>query len=272
MKNINKRIPKKNKINKFTKILQQYKYNLNNGDILAGTIIYKEKSGFIVNIGTKIAGYLPHEEVTIKDLKTNKNNLLLINTTREFFLVTKNFENRQPILSIKRLEYIRAWKRIKQLYIEDILLELKIYYINKGGLITYIEGIQGFIPRSHIEINSKHPVKQILPQTYIYCKLLTLNEKKNQMILSNKKAVLTLCQHKFKLGELVYGKIILIKSYGLFLNIYGIKALLHVSEIGFTYIKNINVFFSLGKLIKVKIIHINIKQGKVSVSKRNIKS
>nr|YP_010171053.1 ribosomal protein S1 [Chondria tumulosa]QSD57194.1 ribosomal protein S1 [Chondria tumulosa] len=265
-------ICKYNKINKFAKILHKYKYNLNNGDILAGTIIYKEHSGFLVNIGTKIAGYLPQEEITIKSI-TNfslSNYLFLLNTTREFFLITKHSNDKQPILSIKRLDYIRAWKRIKQLYLEDILLYLKVNYLNKGGLTIYLEGLQGFIPKSHIESKNLYLAQKVITNTYIYCKLLTFNDQKNQLILSNKSAIFSLSKHKFKLGELVYGKIILIKTYGVFLKIYNIKALLHVSEIGFTYIKNINIFFSIGKLIKVKIIHINIKQGKLSVSKRNI--
>nr|ARW68390.1 ribosomal protein S1 [Chondria sp. (in: red algae)] len=263
---------KSKKVNKFTQILQQYKYNLNKGDIVAGTIIYQEKSGFLINIGTKIAGYLPEEEIKIRSNNNHVVKSFLINTTREFFLITKNTNTNQPIVSIKRLDYIRAWKRIKQLYVEDILLNVKINYINKGGLITYVENIQSFIPKSHIEIKDKNLIIKNLSKDYIDCKLLTLNEQKNQLILSNKKAMLTSSRHKFKLGELLYGKIIFIKPYGLFLEIYGIKALLHVSEIGFTYIKNINRFFNIGKLIKIKVIHINIKQGRLSVSKRNITS
>nr|ARW64247.1 ribosomal protein S1 [Chondria sp. (in: red algae)] len=258
------------KINKFTKILEQYKYALNNGDILAGTIAYKEKSGFLVNIGTQVSGYLPYEELKIKS-NQNSQICFLINVTREFFLINKNISYRQPILSIKRLEYIRGWKRIKQIFAEDISLKLTVKYINKGGIITYLEGIQGFIPKSHIELRYINLIKKNIQFNHIDCKLLTFNEQKNQLILSHKKALLTSSKHKFKLGELVYGKVIFIKSYGLFLDIYDIKALLHVSEIGFTYIKNMNIFFNIGKIIKVKIIHINTQQGRLSVSKRNTK-
>lgn len=262
---------KKKEVNKFTKLLTQYKYNINKGDIVAGTIIYQEKSGFLINMGTQIAGYLPREEITINSYAYSCTDTFLVNLTREFFLISKHTNTNQPILSIKRLEYIRAWKRIKQLYLEDTLIKIKIKYINKGGLIIYLEGIQGFIPKSHIEIKNKDLIHCKISETYLNCKILTLNEQKNQLILSNKKAMLTSAKHKFKLGEIVYGKIISIKSYGIFLEIYGIKALLHISEIGPKYIKNMNTFFHLNKLIKIKIIHINIKQGKLSVSKRHMK-
>jgi len=257
--------------NKFTQLLKKYKYNINKGDIVAGIIIYKETSGFLINMGTKIAGYLPNEELAIRSNNKATQELILVCITREFFVLSKNINTNQPIISIKRLEYIRAWKRIKQLYPEDVLISVEITYVNKGGIITYVEGIQSFIPKSHIEITMTYLLNQSMLNQFIQCKLLVMNEQKNQLILSNKKAMLTSSKHKFKLGELLYGKIILMKRYGLFLDIHGIRALLHVSEIGFTYINNMNIFFNIGKLIKVKVIHINIKQGRLSVSKKNIK-
>nr|WMP11929.1 30S ribosomal protein S1 [Laurencia australis]WMP12141.1 30S ribosomal protein S1 [Laurencia australis] len=259
---------KNNKHNSFANILQKYRYNINSGDIIAGTIIHKESFGFLVNIGTKIAGYLPQEEIKIKsNTSNNNNNLCLINTTREFFLMAKNTHSKQHILSIKRLDYIRAWKRIKQMYTEDVMVKLKIEYFNKGGIITYLEKIQGFIPKSQIEIK----IKKFTKTKYMYCKILSMNEQKNQLILSNKSAVFLLCKHKFKLGELSYGQIITIKPYGLFLNIYGIKALLHKSEIKINPKKHIESNFNIGELIKVKIIHINNKRGQLSVSQKNLK-
>nr|YP_009399808.1 ribosomal protein S1 [Digenea simplex]ARW69627.1 ribosomal protein S1 [Digenea simplex] len=260
-------------MNQFATILKRYKYILNKGDIVAGTILHEEYSGFLVNIGTKLGGYLPKEEITITSKNKHNHSISLLNITREFFLLTTNVHTKQSVLSIKRLEYIRAWKRIKQIYSEDILFKLQIQYINKGGFITYLEGIQGFIPKSHIDFNKMQITeisKKSIQGKNIECKLLTAIEQKNQVILSNKSAIFTLCPHRFKLGEIVYGKIVFIKSYGLFLSIYGVNALLHISEIGSIYIKNINLVFKTGTLIKVKILHINSKQGKIFVSRRSI--
>ena len=77
----------------------------------------------------------------------------------------------------------------------------------------------------------------MLKEGKIICRLLNLNENKNQLILSNKSAKLILCKNKFKLGELIYGKILTQKPYGLFIDIGNMKALLHTSEI---YPKSIN--------------------------------
>lgn len=256
--------------NIFKDMLKKYKYELNSGDVVAGTIIHNEKSGFLVNIGTKIAGYLPEEEIEINLKNRKKNSCMLIETTRDFFLVTKNLKTKQYILSVKRLNYIRAWKRIKQIYLEDIILNLKIKRTNKGGIITYLEGIQGFIPKSHICNSNTYLV--VSKDKLIKCRLLTVNENKNQLIMSNKSANLVLLEHKLKLGELIYGKITSIKSYGLFINLYNINALLHNSEIANSNNDKLEHLFKVGSFIKIKIIHINTKQGKISVSARNLKN
>lgn len=252
--------------NGFAEILNKYDYTVHNGDIVAGTIIHQEKTGFLVEIGTKNVAYLPKEEININLVSKNNYNLLLLNVTTDFFLLTKNSSNQQYVLSIRRLDYIRAWKRIKQLYLEDIVFELYIQRINKGGIITYLEGIQGFIPKSHIIIRKQERIKE----KKISCKLLNLNENKNQLILSNKSAKLMLCKHKFKLGELMYGRILAQRSYGIFINISNVKALLHTSEIHPRLINKHRHVLQIGSLIKVKIIYINIKQGLVSVSISNV--
>lgn len=255
------------KRNRFAEILNKYDYTIHDGDIVAGKILYKEKAGFLVEIGSEYAGYLPKEEVHINLKHKNKSDLLLLNVTRDFFLLTKNETNQQCVLSIKRLDYIRAWKRIKQIYLEDIVFNLFVQHMNKGGIVTYLEGIQGFIPKSHIIVHKQ----QLAREEKIACKILNLNEHKNQLILSNKSAKLILCKHKFKLGELIYGKIITKKPYGIFINIHDMKALLHTSEMYQYFINEDKRMLKKGCFIKVKIIYLNIKQGLISVSVNSIK-
>nr|QCI06565.1 ribosomal protein S1 [Erythroglossum lusitanicum] len=257
----------KNLIKKFANILKKYNYNLHTGDIVAGTIIHKEYNGYLVNIGDNISGYLPKEEIILeKNIKKNNNMLyLLINNTREFLLIKYNIQSKQLILSIKRLDYIRTWKRIRQYKNENIIVNTTIKYKNKGGFITSLDGLNSFIPQSHIYLDNK---RLKLPKKNIKCKLIQLNEQKNQIILSNKSALLYLSKHKFRLGELIYGKIKKITPYGIFIEIYKIIALLHISQIKSEYIYNIYNVFYIGNIIKIKIIHIDMKQGRLSVSRR----
>lgn len=249
----------------FASVLNKYNYKLNLGDITAGTIFSEEKDGLLVDIGARIAAYLPKDEITVhkKYLLNNK----IINETREFFILAHNKKSKQLILSIKRLEYIRAWERIKQMEQEDIAINLIINEINKGGLLTAIEGIQGFIPNSHI-VNIKN--KSSLLNKNLKCQFLLIDEKLNKLIFSNKRAVLTKLSNFIQVGQITTGTITKIETYGLFIEIRNVTALLHISEIEHKNINKINKVFQIGNEIKVKIIHIDKKQGRLSLSRRNL--
>nr|QOS04525.1 30S ribosomal protein S1 [Sarcopeltis skottsbergii] len=252
----------------FASMLNEYNYNLHPGDIVAGTIFNQEKKGFLVDIGTKMAGYLPYEEITLNNSIIRKRyRLYLPNETREFFILAYNKNTNQLILSIKRLEYIRAWKRIKQIEDEDIILSSELISTNKGGVIVDVEGLDGFIPNSHLTIDID---KKLTDNQYIKCKLLLANEKTNQLILSNKKASLSISSNKLKIGGIVKGEIIKIENYGIFIQIYGIIGLLHISEIGSKNIKDLHHVFNIGDNITVKVLHIDLEQGRLSVSRRKI--
>nr|YP_009500397.1 ribosomal protein S1 [Gracilariopsis heteroclada]AXE43559.1 ribosomal protein S1 [Gracilariopsis heteroclada] len=253
----------------FGAILNHYDYSLHPGDIVAGTIFHKESRGFLVDIGAHVAGYLPIDEILLNSFNSYDQYPLenFVNDTREFFILAYDQQKQQLLLSIKRLDYIRAWKRIKQLESEDIILHLPISNFNKGGILTILEGLKSFIPKSHLIsfVHDQGFVKNNIP-----CKLLFSDEKTNKLILSHKLAMLSIYSNVLKIGSTVYGEITQIKKYGIFISIYGIPALLHISEIGYKHIDNINCIFQIGKKIKVKIIHIDMHQGRISVSKREV--
>jgi len=246
----------------FASVLSKYKYQLNVGDITAGTIFSEEKKGFLVDIGESIVAYLPNNEIRISRHEKTKP---FSNNSREFFIVAHNKKVKQLILSIKRLEYIRGWERIKQIKQEDATISLSIHKINKGGLITAIEGIQGFIPNSHmVDINKK----KVIVSKKIKCQILFINEKTNTVVLSQKRAILKNLMSKIHVGQNVIGVIIKIHKYGVFINVYGFPALLHASEIN-NKISDVKNFYT-GNHMLVQIIHIDTKHGRLSVSTKRL--
>ena len=244
-------------------LLEKYQYKLNIGDITAGTIFSKEKKGFLVDIGETVTGYLPMDEVSINHI--NKT-FPIINNSREFFILAYNKKSKQLILSIKRLEYIRGWQRIKQIQAKDMTIYLYIKKINKGGLITNFEGIQGFIPNSHI---SNIEIKSSFMHKKIKCKIFFTNDKTNTIIFSHKRACLIELLSKIHIGQIISGTITKIQKYGVFIKIYSFTALLHISEIGTENLNNLDIFY-IGNIIKVQVIHIDTRQGRISVSRKYI--
>jgi small subunit ribosomal protein S1 len=244
----------------FAKVLNQYHYHFNTGDIIAGTIFSKEKYGYLVDIGAKNAAYLPNEEIQVVNKLSSE---IGSNNTQEFFILASNHESKQLIISLKRIKYIRSWDRIKQIKNEDMILPVEVKSINKGGAIIEMENIRGFIPNSHLAYMAS---KDSLINTKILCKLLIANEQCNQLVLSNRCAILENMIDQIKIGLKIKAPITAIKPYGIFFNIYQIPALMHVSEIRKTSFYNLHKVFKIGEEWTIQIMHIDIKQGRLSVS------
>ena len=73
-----------------------------------------------------------------------------------------------------------------------------------------------------------------------------------------------------QVGLTQIGSVLAIKPFGIFLNIYGIKCLLHISEISNQKIENLMRLYRKGDRIKVKIIYVNSSQGKIAVSAKQV--
>nr|QUE29938.1 ribosomal protein S1 [Erythrocladia irregularis] len=257
MLNQNFLIPQKFKRDSLKTILQKYNYALNKGDVAAGIIFSKEKYGFLINIGSTLSGYLPNSESKDEHKQT-------IHETREFIALTQE-KQRNIILSINKLDFIKSWDRIQQLYNEDITIYGNYIRKNKGGVLVDIEGILCFIPNSH-NINPFQRDQQQEVEGKLPLKFLEINEKDNYVILSYKRVVLQSYRNKFNVGQIIHGSVQNIKDYGVFVDIGDATGLIHISEIAKNHINDLNNVFKIGDQIKVSIIHLDTKQGRISLS------
>ncbi|MGM9874127.1 MAG: S1 RNA-binding domain-containing protein [Bacilli bacterium] len=76
---------------------------------------------------------------------------------------------------------------------------------------------------------------------------------------------------KYQIGDIVQGSVSDVKPYAIFMKFDdGICGLLHISELGNGFIKDIEKFASKGDEIKVKIISIDEKNGFMRVSLKQV--
>nr|YP_009402782.1 30S ribosomal protein S1 [Compsopogon caeruleus]ARX96131.1 30S ribosomal protein S1 [Compsopogon caeruleus] len=241
-------------------LIEKYNYNFNTGDIVAGKCFSIESNGILVDIGAKIAGYMPLQETGYSII--NHINYYELFNNREFYIIENKKGLNKLILSINYIKYIKAWERIKQLYLEDITLYTKIISKNKGGIVVDIEGLHGFIPNSHIILNNNN----LKIDDYIPVKFLKIRETNNLIILSNKRLILQNNYNNLKIGENIEGIIKDVKIYGILIEIKKLKALLHISEIDRKYHQRLKEHFKIGNKIQVCIIHVDTQRARISLT------
>ncbi len=250
----------------FAALLDKYDYHFSPGDIVAGTVFSIEPRGALIDIGAKTAAYIPIQEMSINRVDAPEE-VLQSNETREFFILTDENEDGQLTLSIRRIEYMRAWERVRQLQAEDATVRSQVFATNRGGALVRIEGLRGFIPGSHI---STRKPKEDLVGEELPLKFLEVDEDRNRLVLSHRRALVERKMNRLEVGEVVIGSVRGIKPYGAFIDIGGVSGLLHISEISHEHIDTPHSVFNVNDEIKVMIIDLDAERGRISLSTKQL--
>jgi len=252
----------------FAKLLDKYDYHFSPGDIVAGTVFSIEPRGALIDIGAKTAAYIPIQEMSINRVDQPEE-VLQNNETREFFILADENEEGQLTLSIRRIEYMRAWERVRQLQAEDATVRSLIFATNRGGALVRIEGLRGFIPGSHI--STRKPKEELVGEE-LPLKFLEVDEDRNRLVLSHRRALVERKMNKLEVGEVVIGVVRGIKPYGAFIDIGGVSGLLHISEISHEHIETPHNVFNVNDEVKVMIIDLDAERGRISLSTKQLEA
>ncbi len=250
----------------FAALLDKYDYHFSPGDIVPGTVFSMEPRGALIDIGAKTAAYIPIQEMSINRVDAPEE-VLQSDETREFFILTDENEDGQLTLSIRRIEYMRAWERVRQLQAEDATVRSLVFATNRGGALVRIEGLRGFIPGSHI--STRQPKEDLVGQE-LPLKFLEVDEDRNRLVLSHRRALVERKMNGLEVGEVVVGSVRGIKPYGAFIDIGGVSGLLHISEISHDHIDTPHSVFQVNDELKVMIIDLDAERGRISLSTKQL--
>ena len=250
----------------FAARLDKYDYHFSPGDVVAGTVFSLEPRGALIDIGAKTAAYIPIQEMSINRIDSPEE-VLQADETREFFILADENEDGQLTLSIRRIEYMRAWERVRQLQAEDATVRSLVFATNRGGALVRIEGLRGFIPGSHI--STRKPKEELVGEE-LPLKFLEVDEERNRLVLSHRRALVERKMNRLEVGEVVIGTVRGIKPYGAFIDIGGVSGLLHISEISHDHIDTPHSVFNVNDDLKVMIIDLDAERGRISLSTKQL--
>ena len=134
--------------NKFGLILSKYSYKIKTNDILAGIVVGVESNYALVDLGLKQVCFLPLNEISISPI-TNKVNPLNSNYIGEFLILNIHKNSQRIIISMKRVQSIYLWDRLRQIDFKNITIYARfIKPLGKGKLINF-NGLSFFVLNIH---------------------------------------------------------------------------------------------------------------------------
>lgn len=182
------------------------------------------------------------------------------------------------VLSLRRADKDKLWKLLSEKKDEGAIIEVKVISANRGGLMVEAGGIQGFLPVSQLSAKNYPRVdggdpSQILQKlrqmigAALSVKILAAEKEDEKLIFSEKMAVNDMgggIDSVYEVGQEIEGKVTGIANFGLFVSLDSIEGLVHISEVSWDHVDDLNKLFKVGQSVKAKVVKID--DGKVSLS------
>jgi len=251
------------------KLLEESYVTHQEGDIIKATIIKRTKNGVLVNLGLKAEGFLPYEEFSNPDDAVEG---------KEVFVFLEAFEDREgfPVISKKKADFQLAWDKIKHIYENGEIAEAVIRKRIKGGFTIDLLGVDAFLPSSQIDFKPQTNPDALIGQK-IGVKIVKINMLRKNIVVSRKLAIEAEQEEvrkrifsKIKVGDVIEGTVRNIADYGAFIDIGGIDALLHISDMSWTKLTHPGEAVKLNDRLKVKVLSLDKASGRISVGLKQL--
>ncbi len=166
-----------------------------------------------------------------------------------------------------------VWDELKNACEDGEILSVKINAAVKAGVISYVNGVRGFIPASQLSVNYVENLDEWVGKT-IDVKVITAEPEEKRLVLSSKVVEQEKASEEkaaklaaVNVGDIYDGKVEKIVTFGAFVSFAdGLSGLVHISQMANKRIETPNEVVSVGDEVKVKVIGNN--DGKIKLSMR----
>lgn len=251
------------------KIYEQAFPQLNAGEIVKGRIVRNLANGVIVDLGLKSEAFLPLEEFDANEE---------IYEGKEIYVLLEALENKEgvPVISKRKAEHQIAWNVFEEKSKANENITAKVIKKVKGGLIVQILSQEAFLPGSQIDIKPVYNFDALIGQSF-EVRILSMNASKQNVIVSRRiileEKLNEARQRVFssiKVGDIVEGTVNSLADFGAFIDIDGVDALLHISDLSWDKVLHPKEVVNIGDKIKVKVLNIDYDNYRITVGKKQL--
>ena len=242
---------------------------LKENEIIKAKVTEITKNYVIVDCKAKMEGMVPLDEFKNDDEFSK----LKVGSKIDAYLERIESFKGEIIISRDKARKMRAWKKMEKVF--ETQEEMTGYITGKvkGGFVTTVEGLPCFMPSSQVDVR---PLKRIDHLMNTPVKVIATRIDKNRgnvcvsrraVLEKSKNAEITEALKNIKEGDIIEDAIVKATTdWGIFLDIKGIDALLHVSDLSHGRVKKPSDLVSIGQKLKVKITKIDEKTNRMSAS------
>ncbi len=238
------------------------------GQIVKGTISEIRGNEVLVDIGYKAPGVLNVSEFKDVELKPGD----------QYDVLVCNLETRDGMveLSKSQADAKLRWEALLQKYTEGCTLTGKITGRVRGGFTIVVDGIDAFLPGSHLDIDPVHDPDSYIGQELEF-KLMKISHERRNLILSRrelleerqadqKRELLSTIEK----GQRRVGHVKNITDFGAFIDLNGLDGLLHITDMSWGRVKHPSEVVKVGQELEVVILDVDLNRERVSLGLKQI--
>ena len=240
---------------------------LDEGQVLNGMIVQKDKDELLVDVGGKSEGVLPFRELSLAiEPKTLK-----VGDTLEVMIHRIDDMDGTLYLSERRARALKTWEKVIEAHQNDEVIEATVTQVVKGGVLVDL-GMRGFVPASQIRRQPVGNLDELVGQK-LRLKVIDLDHKRHRVVLSQRLVLEEELQAKkqelldtLEVGQIREGIVVRLADFGAFVDLGGIDGLIHNSELSYARIKHPSEVVKIGDVVNVEIMKFDTEAKKVSLS------
>lgn len=241
-----------------------------NGETFDVTVKEVVKGGVLADL-YNFKAFMPASQLSIRYVK-NLSDFLDKTLTVKVIELDKNRHN--IVLSRKEVEQLEAEKKAEQLW-NNIKkgdeMEGTVSRVTGFGAFVDLGGVEGLVHISQLSWKRiKNPSEVVSEGDHVKVSVIDADREKNRISLSMKREEdnpWNDVDKKYKVNDVVQGTVTKVINIGAFVEIEdGLEGFVHISEISQDHIAKPSDVLNVGDVVKVKILNINAKANRMSLS------
>jgi len=174
------------------------------------------------------------------------------------------------------------WHKAQSVYENDEIIVLKVYAFNRGGLLVNGQGIQGFVPISHLvdisNVDDENERRDRLSH-YLGCslqlKIIECEPSMERIVFSERAALAGEGQRKqlfksLKPNDIVTGTVTNVTDFGAFVDLGGVEGLIHVSELSWGRVNHPSEVLTVNQNVSALVLQVSEENVRVALSLKRL--
>src|SRR5690606_20675545 len=221
------------KLKEFENLVEENFVDTADEEVVEGTVVHLTDREAIIDINAKSEGV-----ISLNEFRYNPN--LSVGDKVEVLIDVREDKSGQLVLSHRKARTIKAWDRVNAAHDNGEIVNGFVKCRTKGGMIVDVFGIEAFLPGSQIDVKPIHDYDAYVGKTMEF-KVVIMNDDEKSVFVSNKARMETdieeqkieiIAQHEN--GEILKGTVKNITSYGVFIDLGGVDALIHITDLSWS--------------------------------------